>query len=576
MKKIISLFLAALMIFSVFGVACYASSLPNEMSVSSLKNTEEGIKISWISDYSAYEFEIWKNKNDSGWELLTTETTSYYVDTDVQNGSTYSYSIRGVNSSGAGPFDDVGKSIVRIGVINPTLKMLPDGVSVSWKKVPGCDSYKIYKGTSSYYMDLVKTVDGNTLTYTDKKAANGTTTMYSVVGVANGSEGPTPSTPKEIYFLKAPKVKSVKNENGQIVLRWAENSAAYSYIVYRKKPGGKYKELTTTYSTYYYDTSVTSGQKYIYAVQAACNNIKSKSGESKTITFLAKTTATVSNTQTGVKVKWTKVKGADGYKIYRKVGKGSQKFLKKVSAKTTSYIDKKATSGKNNSYVVKAYKSNVTVGSDAASVLYLKAPKIKSIKATSSGAKLTWSKVPGAKGYYIYEKRNGGYYYLNAVKGTQFTDVTIKTGRSKWYKVNAYNGEDESALSAGKKVKQSVKNKQVPSRVQMAGYAIFMLNVKLKNPSTMRINQVYYKGDTVYIWYSAANGFGNMVDGWLSCHHSSRRGLFEYSVVFGKGFICVYLDDSARPNTWDGTIPVSKAMKEYNKIPEITWYNPVY
>ncbi len=60
--------------------------------------------------------------------------------------------------------------------------------------------------------------------------------------------------------------------------------------------------------------------------------------------------------KTSVKNTWSKVKGADGYEVYRAVGKEKLKKVKTIeSGKTLAWTDKKAKKGKPCYYAVRAY-----------------------------------------------------------------------------------------------------------------------------------------------------------------------------------------------------------------------------
>lgn len=63
------------------------------------------------------------------------------------------------------------------------------------------------------------------------------------------------------------------------------------------------------------------------------------------------------NAYSGVKVSWNKVKGASGYKIYRKApGQNGWKQYKVLSAGTLTFVDKNVTNYRNYTYTVKAFK----------------------------------------------------------------------------------------------------------------------------------------------------------------------------------------------------------------------------
>lgn len=108
-----------------------------------------------------------------------------------------------------------------------------------------------------------------------------------------------------------------------------------------------------------------------------------------------------------MKISWGKVTGASGYYVYRRTSStGSWTRLKSTTG--TSYTDTTAKTGTTYYYTVKAYS-----GSYASSYItnktikYLAQPSV-TLSNTSSGVKVSWGKVTGASGYYVYRKTTSG------------------------------------------------------------------------------------------------------------------------------------------------------------------------
>ena len=82
------------------------------------------------------------------------------------------------------------------------------------------------------------------------------------------------------------------------------------------------------------------------------------------------------NVNGGVKLTWSKVKGAEKYRVYYK---GSKGWTRMVDTTSTSYIDKDVSSGKNYTYTVRCINSSATkftsgYDSKGKSVKYISAP----------------------------------------------------------------------------------------------------------------------------------------------------------------------------------------------------------
>jgi len=153
-----------------------------------------------------------------------------------------------------------------------------------------------------------------------------------------------------------------------------------------------------------------------------------------------------------VKVTLNASKNLDGYIVYRATSKnGTYKEVKRCSSgKTASYIDKKATYGKNYYYKVKGVKSidfedkYTKLSKAAMGTPKLVSPVVTLKKAGSQDVKLTWKKVPGADGYQIYRSNsvNGQFKLVKTIKkGDTLTwkDTSTVKGKKYCYKMRAYD-----------------------------------------------------------------------------------------------------------------------------------------
>lgn len=195
-------------------------------------------------------------------------------------------------------------------------------------------------------------------------------------------------------------------------------------------------------------TGVKSGTCMIYAISSSgkmLDAIGIKVSNSKASSLSKPSLVKASNSKNGVTVKWKKVSGAKGYYIYRKKSGGKWSKIGKVtSGKKVTYTDKKAVSGTKYYYTVKAYSGSKVSGynSKGVSTRYLSRPALKSAKGTDASIKVTWKKVKGAGGYYIYRKKSGGKWSKIATvkKGSTvtYTDKNASSGKTYYYTVKAY------------------------------------------------------------------------------------------------------------------------------------------
>ena len=170
------------------------------------------------------------------------------------------------------------------------------------------------------------------------------------------------ATIKQLKCSK-PSLKKIENTADGVKITWGKVSGADKYYVYRKTgSSGKYSKIATVKGNSkvtYTDKKVKSGKKYYYIVKAVNEAGSSDASKAKSILYLADTTLkTPSSTKKGIVLKWSKVTGAEGYKVYRKTGSGSYEKIATVKGNSkVNYTDKKAKKGKTYTYKIKAYKS---------------------------------------------------------------------------------------------------------------------------------------------------------------------------------------------------------------------------
>jgi fibronectin type 3 domain-containing protein len=217
--------------------------------------------------------------------------------------------------------------------------------------------------------------------------------------------------------------------------------------------------------TSFTDKNVTSGIKYKYTVKAVNDKVKSTFTATPALVRLAQPTVKIVNAKTGITVKWNKIAGVTGYKIYRqelvneKWSNWSGVYTAKASA--TSWTDTKAESGATYRYTVRA-KNGKHLSSYTAteSLMFLSMPTVK-ISNTSKGVKITWLESTGATGYTVYRseynaktKKWSGWSNKDTVDSskTVWIDKNVTSGVKYKYTVKAVNGIFKSAYTSSSKL----------------------------------------------------------------------------------------------------------------------------
>ncbi len=260
------------------GVSAYYIPTPTLVSA---KNTASGIKVTWEKVSTATNYNIYrKKKGDTSWEHIGTVKKSklYFTDTDVSNKQTYYYTVRAYDDNSVSEYDANGVGTKRVAAPKLTsVKNTANGVSISWKKVSGATSYRVYRKKANGSWELLKKVNNSTFNYVDKTAKSGVTYTYAVKAVNK----PTVSgyNSKTIEYLKEPVISSAKSTKSGITIKYNKVSGAEKYRIYRKVNGEeewtKIATVSGSSTVSYTDTTAKKGVTYRYTVRAVSGSYKS-------------------------------------------------------------------------------------------------------------------------------------------------------------------------------------------------------------------------------------------------------------------------------------------------------------
>lgn len=266
------------------------------------------------------------------------------------------------------------------------------------------------------------------------KGVNGTVS-YTMTG----TEGGTLQTTDMFYKVSAGKITIQNTDTGNAVL----SITKIKYFGNSGNPGNP-ASPTSLFGEISEQALTATLLSMGYAAGSASTETPTPTPTEKPVKLSApKLGKVVSASYNSVKVTWSKVKNADGYRVYMKEN-GKWKYVARVTS--NSYTRKGLETGKKYTFTVRAYKktSNGLVLSayDKKGISgkpELSTPELNSAKRSASGVTFTWKKTAGATGYIVYRKtNNGAWTALRATSSTTCKDTTAKKGVKYTYTVRAY------------------------------------------------------------------------------------------------------------------------------------------
>lgn len=245
-------------------------------------------------------------------------------------------------------------------------------------------------------------------------------------------------------------------------------SESIKYEVYRSLNGTDFLKITTQSGTSFTDYGLKEDTTYYYRIVTRYENSRHlirgiPTGIGKVMTdpdmniapnsLNAPDNLTANPVKTGIALRWSEIRKATEYRIYRKPENGSWAWCATVSAGTLTYTDTKAVANETYTYLLYAVydRNGVTVKSpqskQVSAKLFLCMASNVSAGFNAGKTTITWDKSNGASGYYCYRSVNGGSYkYIGGTTQTSYTDSDVEYGTSYSYIVVAYSKKSDGTI----------------------------------------------------------------------------------------------------------------------------------
>lgn len=427
--------------------------------ISSIHFDESGVHLKWNRSWRVHGFNngeryrVFRKTSSTSWSRIADTALGSYTDDTAVQGVTYTYTVRMINKDGSIYISDHtgGKSVQFDAYpLVTSVSNTSDGAKLSWLSYPSASAYRVYYRTSSGW-NRIASVSG--LSYTDTTVKNGETRVYTVRALdSNGdfiSDFKTEGWSNRYY--SAPVIKSLTADVKGVKITWSRAAGAEDYRVYRKAAVG-WTRLTQTSASEYIDTSAVSGKTYTYTLRMVSSDkevFMSDYNSGKKITFVAAPKITsMTNAETGVKLTWNKVAGADFYRVYYR---GVNGWIRLASKYLTEYVDKSVKNGETRVYTVRCLDENEDFVSDFYSEGYSNTffapPVITSLTADDNGITVSWNRMTGAESYRVYRKTTGSWTRLAQTVESSFTDTTASKGVKYTYTLRMISHDGNRFMS---------------------------------------------------------------------------------------------------------------------------------
>jgi hypothetical protein len=256
-----------------------------ELPAVTVRAGPQAVQPHWLPVTQATRYIVGRQEADGRWRTLSDQNGLRYVDRNVELGESYVYSVQAVNAVAPGSYFLTSPVVLRATNTPPpeglTVRAGNASVFAEWQPVPGATGYSLFEGPSgaNFTSSVCTLLEVNDTRCTVPNLTNGTARWFVVRATINGVEGPSTAVPisatPSAMLPVTPQLNLAGAGAGAIRAQWAAVPTATTYRLYRRQPTTQPMPVGQTSSTSLVDSGLTSGQTYVYAVEAENSNGRS-------------------------------------------------------------------------------------------------------------------------------------------------------------------------------------------------------------------------------------------------------------------------------------------------------------
>jgi fibronectin type 3 domain-containing protein len=438
----------------------------------------DGVGLQWDAVNGAVSYNIYRGSSlgtESTTPYISNLSSSSFIDTGLNPGALYVYTVAAVDGSGA-----VSATTSEVAALTPipapdapaglSAVAVNNGISLKWTASVNDVSYLLFRGTTSggEASHAIKRILTDN-SYIDTTALPGQTYFYTIKAFnlsGASSASAEASATATVPAPAAPASLSASAGVGQIQLTWPAVTGATTYNIYRGASNGG--ESSTPYQTnftgtVFIDAGVTGGTTYYYTVTAVNAGGESlQSPQASAMIALprpaatAKLTATAPSSST-ISLSWLDVPSETGFQVLQSTNGANYVSVGATAAGVTAYTASGLLPGTTYFYEV------VTLGATGAS--NASSPASATTASGSAGLYgltatpqpgeilLAWPAADGVTSYSVFRGTASGNESAQAIASgittiTNFGDSNVSAGVVYYYTVTAQLNNGQTLSSA--------------------------------------------------------------------------------------------------------------------------------
>jgi len=235
------------------------------------ENVYKGVKFSWEPVKGAVNYRVYI-KTGAGWQHLAYTSATSYIDHNVTNGKTYTYTVRVCNADGNYQLSFYNTSGVSVKYLSaPVISgftPLNGATRIKWSAISGAVRYRVFVKESGSWVRLGVTDK----TYFDHSGpVNGRDYVYTVRAMDKNNAYITGYDPagSKFRYIAPPKITKITKAAAGVNLYWKAVSGVSEYLVYRREFGKNWTYICKTPTTAFCDEEYPANTLCGYTLRCA-------------------------------------------------------------------------------------------------------------------------------------------------------------------------------------------------------------------------------------------------------------------------------------------------------------------